>query len=48
MAQPCEYGSETAGSVKSGDFLNYPRNYWPVRRTLLHGGSFIQTRGDLE
>jgi hypothetical protein len=27
MAESCEYGYKTSGSVKSGEFLNYPKNY---------------------
>ena len=35
-----EYGSETAASVQSGEFLKHARNYWSAR-TPLHGVGFM-------
>jgi hypothetical protein len=34
---------EPFGSIKCGYFLDRPTNYWFLKKTLLHGFSFIVT-----
>ena len=41
MSGSCECGNEHPGSIKCGEFLDYPSPVSFSRRTLLHGISYI-------
>lgn len=37
----CKHSNEPWSSIKQREFLDYLRNYWLLKKTLLHGVSYF-------